>query len=54
MRFEVVLLGGLLYASLGCSLFFLYYSARNRHKRGAKPLAVLFVGISLWVLSDVI
>lgn len=54
MRFEVVLLGGVLYASLGCSLFFLHYSVRNRHKRGAKPLAVLFVGISLWVLSDVI
>jgi PAS domain S-box-containing protein len=54
MGFEAVLLGGLLYASLGCSLFFLYYSVRNRHKRGAKSLAVLFVGISLWVLSDVL
>jgi signal transduction histidine kinase len=54
MRFEVVLIGGLLYASLGCSLFFLYYSLRNRDKRGATSLAVLFVGISLWVLSDVI
>jgi PAS domain S-box-containing protein len=42
-----VLLGSLLAA-----LVFLPYCLQNRDQRGATPLAVMFVGISVWLVSE--
>lgn len=48
---ELALATGL-FATLGLSLGFLYYCLRHSEKRGATPLAVMFIGITLWVFAD--
>lgn len=51
---EFALLQGLLAVSLAFSLLFFYYCVKRRHQRGVTPLSVMFVGISIWILSDLI
>ena len=46
------LLVTILLATLGLSVFLLYYCWRHRTKRGATSLSALILGITLWVLSD--
>ncbi|WP_436901456.1 histidine kinase N-terminal 7TM domain-containing protein [Halovenus halobia] len=47
-----VITGATLVVTLGLSLFFLAYCLRNDDKRGAVPLAVMFVGVACWVFAD--
>lgn len=47
-----VITGATLVVTLGLSLFFLTYCLRNNDKRGAVPLAVMFVGVACWVFAD--
>lgn len=51
---EFPLLSGLLSVSLLVSIVFFYYSVRRRDQRGVTPLCLMFVGITLWILSDLI
>jgi PAS domain S-box-containing protein len=41
-----------LLASLLAALVFLPYCLQNSHQRGAVPLAVMFVGIAVWLASE--
>ena len=43
-----------LVGTLAASFVFLPYCIQNRQERGATPLAIMFVGISLWLLSELI
>jgi PAS domain S-box-containing protein len=47
-------LRGLLILSLFFSVFFLAYCLRHRMKRGTRGLLLLFTGISIWLVSDLI
>lgn len=47
-----VITGATLVVTLVLSLFFLAYCLRNDDKRGAVPLAVMFVGVACWVAAD--
>lgn len=47
-----VITGVTLVVTLGLSLFFLAYCLRNDGKRGAVPLAVMFVGVACWIFAD--
>lgn len=51
---EFTLLQGLLAVSLVFSVLFFYYCVNRRHQRGVTPLTVMFVGISIWIFSDLI
>jgi len=44
----------LLAVGLGLSVLFSGYCLRNRAKRGARPLVVMFVGATLWMAADLI
>jgi len=46
--------GILLFCTIVLSAGFIYYCLRNQEKRGAIPLAVLFLGSGLWALADFI
>jgi len=54
MDWGLTLLRGLLLASLAVSVYFFYYSLKNRETRGATSLAVIFAGCSAWILSDIL
>jgi len=43
-----------LLGTLAASFVFLPYCLQNREERGAKPLALMFGGISLWLLSELV
>jgi PAS domain S-box-containing protein len=43
-----------LVGTLAASLVFLPYCLQNREERGAVPLAVMFVGIILWLVSELL
>jgi signal transduction histidine kinase len=47
-----VITGATLVVTLALSLLLLAYCLRNDEKRGAVPLAVMFVGVACWVLAD--
>lgn len=51
---EFLLLQLLLLASLGLSLGFLYYCFRYRKKRGVTSLVVMFIGIAIWIISELV
>ena len=51
---EFLLLQLLLLASLGLSLGFLYYCFQYREKRGVTSLVVMFIGIALWNISELV
>jgi PAS domain S-box-containing protein len=36
------------------SILFIYYCLQNRDRRGIVPLGVMFVGIAIWVVSEII
>lgn len=44
----------LLVATLGLSVLFLGYCLSNRERRGAASLVVMFVGVGIWVGSDIV
>lgn len=46
--------GIFLLASLAGALVFLPYGFQNRGQRGARPLILMFVGVSIWILSEFI
>ncbi len=46
--------GIFLFASLAGALVFLPYGFQNRDQRGAKPLILMFVGVTIWILSEFI
>ena len=58
--FEVALTTGfpvfqlLLLASAGLSLLFLYYCIQYREKRGVTSLIVMFLGITIWIASELV
>lgn len=54
MGMETFILGGIFVSGIGLSLYFIYYCLERRETRGALSLVVLFVGITLWMLADVI
>lgn len=54
MGTEDVVLGGVLVSGIGLSVFFIYYCLQRRETRGASSLVVLFVGLSFWMLADLI
>ena len=43
-----------LVGTLAASFIFLPYCLQNREERGATPLALMFVGISLWLFSELL
>jgi len=54
MSIEEPFLGGVLACGLGLSVFFIYYCLQRRETRGASSLLVLFVGLTVWILADLI
>lgn len=48
------LLQSLLFFSLGLSVAFLYYCLRYRHRRGVTSLVVMFTGVVIWILSELV
>ena len=51
---EFLLLQALLLAGLGVSAGFLYYCLQYRQKRGVTSLVVMFVGIVIWISSELV
>jgi len=54
MTTEFLFLQLLLVVSLGLSLGFLVYCLQSQETRGVTSLAVMFVGISIWILAELV
>ena len=54
METETLLVGAVLYLTLLLSVLFLFYCVQRLEIRGAKSLTVMFSGLILWILADVI